>query len=133
VVAATALGDIVEYRRDVQQPVALEAGDQPAAQRILVRELEHGEAAQVAHHGEDVLVDRVDVEEVVLHLATMRRNAGRYLRESVLVHAPQLVNDAARLLQQREERRRLRGSRGRPRRCARARATARAASWPSCP
>ena len=40
-----------------------------AAERILVRELEHREPPQVAHHREDVLVHRVHVEEVVLHLA----------------------------------------------------------------
>ena len=38
-VAAAALGDVVEQRRDVQQPVALEVAHQLAAQRELVREL----------------------------------------------------------------------------------------------
>jgi hypothetical protein len=32
------------------------------------------EAAHVAHHHQDVLVDRVDVEQIVLHLAD---DAGR--------------------------------------------------------
>src|SRR5206468_5476530 len=40
VIASAALGDVVEDRRDVQQPMALEAGDDAAAQRVLVRKLE---------------------------------------------------------------------------------------------
>src|SRR5262252_8008566 len=90
-VAAATLGDVVEDRRDVQQPVALKAGDQAAAQRILVRELEHGEAAQVAHDLHDVLIDRVHVEQVVLHLADDLPERWQIPAEdSVLVHAPQL-------------------------------------------
>ncbi len=69
VIAPAAFGDVVEYRGDVQQPMALEAGDEAAAQRILVRELEHREAAHVAQDCEDVLVHGVHVEKVVLHLA----------------------------------------------------------------
>src|SRR5580765_5463397 len=90
-VAAPSFGDIVEERRDVEEPMAIETRDQPAAQRILVRELEHREAAQVAHHGEDMLIHRVDVEKVVLHLpddAPERREIAA--QDSVLVHAPQL-------------------------------------------
>ena len=68
-VAAAALGDVVEQAGEVEHFLALEIGDQPRAQRILVRVLRLGEAAQVADHHQDVLVDRVDVEEVVLHLA----------------------------------------------------------------
>ena len=62
---------------EVEHLLALEVGDQPRAERILVRVLRLGEAAQVADHHQDVLVDRVDVEEVVLHLADDAPNAGR--------------------------------------------------------
>ena len=98
--------------------------------------LRHGEAAQVAHHHQDVLVDRVDVEQVVLHLADDAAEHRQVAAEdAVLVHAAQLVHDAARLLQD---------AAGRARGCARvvaergvdqrrARATARAACAPSCP
>ena len=107
VVAAAALGDVVEERGDVQQPAALEAAHQLAAQRILVRELGHGEAPQVAHHHQDVLVDGVDVEQVVLHLADDAAERRQVAAEdAVLVHAPQLVHDAARLLQDVQEQQR---------------------------
>src|SRR6266702_1434428 len=38
-IAPAALGDVVKDRRDVKQPVALEAGDEAAAPRIFVRKL----------------------------------------------------------------------------------------------
>ena len=69
VIAAAALGDVVEQPGEVEHFLALEVGDEPRAQRVLVRVLRLAEAAQVADHHQDVLVDRVDVEEVVLHLA----------------------------------------------------------------
>ncbi len=62
VVAAAALGDVVVQRRDVDQRRPLEFGHQPAAERVLVGKLGLGEAADVAQHHQDVLVDRVDVE-----------------------------------------------------------------------
>src|SRR5437667_4243367 len=76
VIASAALGDVVEDRRDVQQPMALEAGDETAAQRVLVRKLEHREAAHVAHDGEDVLVHGVRMEKIVLHLADDATESG---------------------------------------------------------
>jgi hypothetical protein len=69
VVAPATFGDVMEDRGDVEQPMALETGDEAAAQRILVRKLEHREAAHVAHDGEDVLVYGVHMEKIVLHLA----------------------------------------------------------------
>src|SRR5881397_3407341 len=76
VIASAPFGDVVEDRRNVEQPVALEAGDEAAAQRILVRKLEHREAAHVAHHGEDVLVHGVRMEKIVLHLADDATESG---------------------------------------------------------
>jgi hypothetical protein len=61
-IAAASLRDIVVKRGDVKEPMALEAGHQLAAQRKFVRKLRHGEAAQVAQHHEDVLIDRVHME-----------------------------------------------------------------------
>ena len=61
----------------IEQPVPLEAAHQLAAQRKLVRELGHGEAAHVAQHHQDVLVDGVDVEQIVLHLADDAAELGR--------------------------------------------------------
>src|SRR5881296_1695735 len=106
VIASAALGDIVEDRRDVQQPMALEAGDETAAQRILVRKLEHREAAHVAHDGEDVLVHGVRVEQIVLHLADDATKRGQIpSQDAVLIHSPKFVHDAARLLQKGKENR----------------------------
>src|SRR5258708_12598083 len=68
VIAPAALGDVVEDRGDVQQPMALEAGDEAAAQRILVRKLEHREAAPVAHTGHDFLIPPAPLENILLHL-----------------------------------------------------------------
>src|SRR2546425_4416317 len=100
VIASAALGDVVEDRRDVQQPMALEAGDEAATQRILVRKLEHREAAYVAHDGEDVLVYGVYVEQIVPHLADDATEGGQIpSQDAVLIHSPKFVHDAARLLQ----------------------------------
>ena len=97
-VAAAALGDVVEQPGEVEHFPALEVGDEPRAQRILVRVLRLGEAAQVADHHQDVLVDRVDVEEVVLHLADDAAERRQVAAEdAVQVHPAQLVRDAARL------------------------------------
>src|SRR5437773_2393684 len=104
VIASAALGDVVEYRRDVQQPMTLEAGDEAAAERILVRKLEHREAAHVAHDGKDVLVHGIRVEQIVLHLADDAPEGGQIpSQDAVLIHSSKLVHDAARLLQQRKE------------------------------
>ena len=101
VIAPAAFGDVMEDRGDVQQPVALEAGDEAAAQRILVRKLEHREAAHVAHDGEDVLVHGVHVEKIVLHLSDDAPEGGQIpSQDAVLIHASEFVHDAARLLQQ---------------------------------
>jgi hypothetical protein len=103
-VAAASLGDVVVERRDVEEPAALESRHELGAQRELVRELGHGEAAQVAHHHQDVLIHRVDVEEVVLHLPDDTAELGQVAPEdAVLVHAAKLVHDPARLLQDVQE------------------------------
>ena len=97
-VAAAALGDVVEQSGEVEHLLRLEIADEPRAQRILVRVLRLGEPAQVADHHQDVLVHRVDVEEVVLHLAddpAERRDD--LAQDAVEIHPPQLVRDAARL------------------------------------
>ncbi|CFP51985.1 Uncharacterised protein [Bordetella pertussis] len=103
-IAAAALGDIVEQRRDIQQPVAVQAGDQLAGQRVFLGVLGHGEAAQVAHDRQGVLVDRIDMEQVVLHLADDAPEHRQVARQDVEHgHAAQLVDDAARLLQDLQE------------------------------
>ena len=105
-VAAATLGDVVKQGGDIQQPVALETGDQARTQGILVCELEHGEAAHIAHHHQDVLVHRVYVEQVMLHLADDALERRQVAPEnSPLVHAAQFMHQTARALQQRHEHR----------------------------
>jgi hypothetical protein len=77
VVAAAALGNVVEQRGHVQHPGLVPARGQLRAERVLVRMLGDEEAAHVAQHHQDVLVHRVDVEQVVLHLPHDARNTHR--------------------------------------------------------
>jgi hypothetical protein len=132
-VAAAPLGDVVEQGGEIEQPALVEAGHEARAERILVGELRHGKAPQVAHHLQDVLVHGVDVEQVVLHLADDAAEGRQVAAEDVvLVHAPQawircgcwnrLRNSA-----------RLAGSRRKRHRCRLARATGRAGCVASCP
>ena len=68
------------------------------AERVLVRVLGDEEAAHVAQHHQDVLVDRVDVEQVVLHLADDAAEHPQVAAEhDGLVHQPEGVRLAARL------------------------------------
>ncbi len=59
-----------------------------------MRHLGHREAAQVAHDHEDVLVHRVDVKQVVLHLADDAAE-GRQIpaQHVVAIHAAQRVGE----------------------------------------
>ncbi len=99
-VAAASLGDVVEQRGDIQHFGTGEIADQPAAQRIFVRVLRQGEAAQVAHHHQDMFVHGVDVEQVVLHLADDASEGGQVAPQDVLlVHAPQHMGESLRLTQ----------------------------------
>src|SRR5881394_4535950 len=99
-IAATAFGDVVVKRAHIEEPAPLEAARELAAERELVREFGLREAAQVPDHHEDVLVHGVDVEEVVLHLADDAAEFRQIPAEdAVLIHASELVHDAARLLQ----------------------------------
>ena len=104
VIAAAALCDVVVQRRHIQQPLVLEPAHQLTGQGELVGQFRHGEASQVANHHEDVLVDRVDVEEVVLHLADNPAEFRQVAAEDpVLVHAAKLVHDSPGLLEDLEE------------------------------
>ena len=104
VVAAAPLGDVMKEGCHDQQPGRLEIAHQLAAEGVLVHVLGHHEAAQVAHHHQRVLVDRVDVEEVMLH-AAHDVPEGREIasQHRPLVHQPQRVGDAGRGLQDGQE------------------------------
>jgi len=104
VVAAASLGDVVEERGHIEQPGPIQFGDHARAQRVFVGELAHREAAQVAQHLQDMLVDGVDVEQVVLHLADDAPEIRQVAAQDVeLVHPPEFVDDAAIALQQFKE------------------------------
>jgi len=93
VVAAAALAMSWNSAATYRQPVASSSRDQLAAQRVLVRVLRHREAAQVADHLQDVLVDRVDVEQVVLIWADDAAEHRQVAAEDrPLVHPPQAVH-----------------------------------------
>ena len=94
-VAAAALGDVVEERGEVEHLGPVELLHQLRQERVLVVEPRDAEAPQVADHHEDVLVHGVDVEEVVLHLAHDAAEGGQVAAEhAVAAHAPQRPGEA---------------------------------------
>jgi len=69
-----------------------------------------GETSQIAQHIEDMLVDRVDMEQIMLHLpddAAEGRNIAA--EDAVTVHQTQGVGDTDRLLQNPDEQRLVSG------------------------
>ena len=103
-IAAAPLGHVVEEPAEVEHFLALEVVDEARAERILVRMLRLGEAPQVADDHQDVLVHRVDVEEVVLHLPDDAPERRQVMSEdAVQVHPAQLVRDAARFAEDLDE------------------------------
>ncbi len=104
VIAAAALGDVVEQRREVGD---LELGQllhDGRELRQLVVVLRQRQPPQVAEHEQRVRVDRVGMEQVVLH-APDDAAEGRDVaaQHAVGVHAPQLVRHAGRRAQDLEE------------------------------
>ncbi len=95
-VAAAALGDVVVEPGDVEQLrlgqiLGDVGGDRKALRVGLV-----GQPAHVAHHLDGVGVDRIDVEQVVLHLADDAAEFRQVAAEdSVAGHALQLVGQIA--------------------------------------
>src|SRR5260221_11961123 len=65
VIAPAAFGDVVEYRGDVQRPVARAAGEVAGAQWIFVRELAHSEAARDTPDRGEALVPMDELESIV--------------------------------------------------------------------
>jgi hypothetical protein len=77
VIAATPLGDVVKQGRNVKDPGIAEIADQATAERVLVRELRHRKAAQVAHHLQNVLIDVYTWNRSCCIWPTMRPKLGR--------------------------------------------------------
>ena len=135
-VAAAALGDVVEERGDIEQPVALEVVHRAAAQRELVGELRHREAAQIAHAPSGCARPRCRRGRG--RAASGRRcgrtpaGSGRGCRTGSCGAARARCRAAA-AGSARNSGAVRRVARGISRRCGAARATARAASARSCP
>src|SRR4051812_19026638 len=98
-VSSSALCDVVIERGDIEKPGMFEAADELACKRELMRELRHREAAKVSQHHEDMLVNRVYMEQVVLHLADDPAEFRHVsAKNSVLVHPSEFMDDPPRLL-----------------------------------
>ncbi len=103
-IAAATLGDVVEQCAQVDDLGLGQLLHDRRDQRQFVVELRHGEAPRVADHEQRVRIDRVGVEQVVLHAADDAAEGGYVAAEhAVDVHAPQLVRHAARRAQDLEE------------------------------
>ena len=103
-VAAAPLRNVVEQGGDVQHPRLVPARGQLRAEGIFVRMLGDEEAAHVAQHHQDVLVHRVDVKQIVLHLAHDAPEHPQVApQHRGLVHQPHGVRDAGGLLQDAQE------------------------------
>jgi hypothetical protein len=103
-ITATPLGDIVKQGRNVKDPGIAEIADQATAERVLVRELRHRKAAQVSHHLQNVLIDGIDVEQIVLHLANNASEARQIATENAgLVHPSEDLQQPMLLLENGQE------------------------------
>ena len=103
-IAAAALGDVMEQRRQVGDFAARQRLHDARGRRQLVVVAGDREAAQVAHHEQRVRIHGVGVEQVVLHApddAPERRNVAS--QHAVGVHAAQLVGDPDRRAQDLEK------------------------------
>ena len=100
VVPATAFGDIVEQRSQVQQLRRFEFCNQLAAQRKLVGECRCGKAAQVAQYIQNVFVHGIHVKQIVLHLPGDATKGGNVApQNAVAIHTTHGASDAIRLPQ----------------------------------
>ena len=67
-VAAASLGDVMEQRGNVQNPGLVPACGQLRTHRVFVRMLGHEKPPDIAQHHQDVLIDRVNMKQIMLHL-----------------------------------------------------------------
>ena len=103
-VATATFRDVVEKRRKVEEPGALEACHQLAAERVLMCMLGFGEPTQIAHHHQDVLIDGVDMKQIVLHPSHDSAKDRQIAPEHrPLVHSSQFMRDGIVALQNPQE------------------------------
>ena len=94
VIAAAAFGNVVKERCEVRDLGARQGLHDARKIRQLVIESRQGETSQVAHHEQRVRIDRIGVEEVVLHTtddASKRRDVAP--EHTIGVHSAQFVRD----------------------------------------
>src|SRR6185312_2788833 len=104
-VTAAALGDIVEQRRQQQHFGLGQLGPYLASQRELPSRGGIGKARHVAQHAQGMFVDRVNVEQVVLHASEHLAERGQDRRKQpVPVHPPQRLHRRRTASQQAQER-----------------------------
>jgi hypothetical protein len=96
VIAAAPLADVVEEAGDVEQLDLRQTLGDAAGDRETLLVLRAQEAAHVLDHLQRVGVDRVAVEEIVLHLSDDATEGGQVAAEDpVARHAAQLPGHAA--------------------------------------
>ncbi len=104
VIAAASLRDIVKKARQVGDFRLFQRLHDAAAVREFVIEAGQRETPQVADHEQRVFVDRVGMEQVVLHAAHDSAERGNVQpQDAVQVHAAQFVGHAGRRAQDRQE------------------------------
>ena len=103
-ITATTLADVVIQAGEVNQLGFWQLVDQLAGQREFLRQLRPAELAQVLDQVEGVRVDRIDVEQVVLHLPNDMAELRQITAENaVAVHPPQVAVNAFLALEQFDE------------------------------
>ena len=100
VIAAAAFGNVMEQGRHVQDPGLVPAGGQLRAKRVLVGVLHNKKPAHIAQHHQDVLVHRVNMEQVMLHLPhNFAKHPQVPAQHRGLVHQPHGMGQAVSLHQ----------------------------------
>src|SRR5687768_17443739 len=100
VISTAPFGDVVEQSGKIQHFRPLEITDELAAKRVFMGELGRHELPQVSHYHQDMLIHRIDVKQVMLHLAddtAERRNVAP--QDAIAIHQSQFPRQSARLAQ----------------------------------
>ncbi len=103
-VAAAALGNVMEQGGYVQYPGLVPAGGELRAKGVLVGVFRQKKPAHIAQHHQDVLVHGVDMEQVVLHLTDdSTKGPQGTSQHRGLIHQPHGMRDPFRLLKNAQE------------------------------
>ena len=106
VVAATSFGDVVKQCSHIQNPRLLPTRSQLRAKRVLMGVFDDEETPHIAQHHQNMLIHRIDVKQVMLHLADDTPEDPQIPPQyRGLVHQAQSMCDALRRLQNAHEHR----------------------------